>query len=74
MNVLTFPGFVDNVLKPICNTAGDDRALTTFLNRQLDEWEIEAERPEGEPVAPLVIAALEQILDAIESAPTLRAA
>ena len=52
----------------------DDGELAVFLNRQLDEWELEAERPEGLPFAPCVIDALEQILAAIESAPTLRAA
>lgn len=77
MNALTFPGYVDNVLRPIFCADPDDvdeDRLCDWLNHQLDEWELEAERPEGEPIAPLVIGALERILDAIESEPTLRAA
>jgi hypothetical protein len=69
MNALTFPGYVDNVLKPIVNGTGSNGELAVFLNRQLDEWELVAERPEGEPIAPLVIDALEQIIDALERAP-----
>jgi hypothetical protein len=35
------------------------------ISRQLDEWEIEAERPDGLPFAPMAIDAIEQILVAI---------
>jgi hypothetical protein len=35
------------------------------ISRQLDEWEIEAERPAGLPFAPMAIDAIEQILVAI---------
>jgi hypothetical protein len=60
-----FSAYIDNVLRPIVNGTGSNGELAAFLNRQLDEWELEAERPEGEPIAPLVIDALERILDAV---------
>jgi hypothetical protein len=71
---LGFNSYLTNVLRPVVNRADDKDALAVWLNRQLDEWELEAERAEGLPFARDAIDALEQILDAIESAPTLRAA
>jgi hypothetical protein len=68
MNALTFASYVDNVLKPIVNGTSDNGELAIFLNRQLDEWELEAERPDREPIAPLVIDAIEQSIDALERA------
>jgi hypothetical protein len=56
-----FSAYIDNALRPIVDGTGSNGERAAFLNRQLDEWELEAERPEGEPIAPLVIDALEQI-------------
>ena len=60
-----FSAYIDNVIRPVFAASTDDGELAVFLNRQLDEWELVAERPEGEPIAPLVIDALERILDAV---------
>jgi len=62
---LDFNRYVTCVLRPIVDATHDKAALAGWLTRQLDEWELEAERPEGEPIAPLVIDALEQNLAAI---------
>lgn len=60
---LTFNSYVDNVLKTVCTA--DAAALPPWINRQLDEWELEAERPDGLPFAQDVAGALGQILDAV---------
>jgi hypothetical protein len=65
MRALTFAGYVENVLNPIVNGAADKDALAAWLSRQVEEWEIEAERPEGEPIAGQVVEALEQTLGSI---------
>jgi hypothetical protein len=59
-----FSAWTANVLQPVINRAEDKDALAVWLNRQLDEWEIEAERPEGLPFAPLAVDAIEQALAA----------
>ena len=60
-----FSTYRANVLQPIVDGAEDKDALKAFLTRQLDEWEIEAERPEGLAFAPLAIDAIGQALAAI---------
>jgi hypothetical protein len=57
-----FSSWTANVLQPIVNRAEDKDALAVFLNRQLDEWELEAQRREGLPWAPLVVDAIERAL------------
>jgi hypothetical protein len=57
-----FSAWTANVLQPIVDRSEDKDALAVFLNRQLDEWELEAERPEGLPWAPLVVNAIEWAL------------
>jgi hypothetical protein len=57
-----FSAWTANVLQPVVNRSEDKDALAVFLNRQLDEWELEAERPEGLPWAPLVVDAIERAL------------
>jgi len=69
-----FSAYVDNVLKPVCSANVPERELIDWLNRQLDEWEIEAERPYAIAFAPMAIDAIENILAAIEREPALRAA
>jgi hypothetical protein len=58
-----FNSYVDNVLRTVCNADAGD--LAVWLTRQLDEWELEAERKEALPFAHDVIDALEQITDAV---------
>jgi hypothetical protein len=60
-----FSRYVDNVLKPVVNGTADKAALAIFLNRQLDEWELEAEHADGVVFAPLAINAIEQALATI---------
>jgi hypothetical protein len=57
-----FSSYVANVLQPIIKGSTDDGELAVFLNRQLDEWELEVERPEGLPWAPLAVDAIERAL------------
>jgi hypothetical protein len=57
-----FSAWTANVLQPVVNGAEDKDALAVFLNRQLDEWDLEAMRPEGQPWAPLVVNAIEWAL------------
>jgi hypothetical protein len=57
-----FSTYMDNVLNPIVDGAADKGALAVWLSRQLDEWELEAERPDSIPFAPQVVAAIEQAL------------
>jgi hypothetical protein len=57
-----FSAWTADVLQPVVNGAEDKDALAVFLNRQLDEWELEAERREGLPWAPLVVDAIERAL------------
>lgn len=57
-----FVGYISNVITPIVNGSRDDGELAVFLNRQLDEWELEAERPEGLPFAPRVVTHLTVLL------------
>jgi hypothetical protein len=57
-----FSAWTANVLQPVVNGCTDDGELAVFLNRQLDEWELEAERPEGLPFAPLAVDAIERAL------------
>lgn len=57
-----FNRYIANVIMPIITASADDGTLAVFLNRQLDEWELEAERPEGEPFADQVVAHLTKIL------------
>lgn len=57
-----FVGFISSVITPVVNESRDDGELAVFLNRQLDEWELEAERPEGLPFAPRVTAHLNLLL------------
>jgi hypothetical protein len=66
-----FNRYCDNVLRPIfcADQAVDDGELAVWLNWQIDEWEAEAERPEGLARAPLAVEALGHILDAIERLP-----
>jgi hypothetical protein len=59
---ITYLTWTANVLQPVVNGAEDKDALAVFLNRQLDEWELEAERDEGLPWAPLVVDAIERAL------------
>jgi hypothetical protein len=87
-----FASYIANVIMPILRGSTDDGASAVFLTRQLDEWELEAERPDADPKANQVvaklgdlldearerikakIAALQQILGTIESAPITLAA
>jgi hypothetical protein len=57
-----FSSYVANVLQPIIKGTTDDGELAVWLTRQLDEWELEAERPEGLPWAPLAVDAIERAL------------
>jgi hypothetical protein len=50
-----FKSYVSNTISPIIKRSTDDGELAVFLNRQLDEWELEAERPEGLDFAPSVV-------------------
>jgi hypothetical protein len=59
-----FSAWTANVLTPVVNGAEDKDALAVWLNRQLDEWEIEAERTEELPFAPLAVDAIEQAIAA----------
>jgi hypothetical protein len=57
-----FSAWTANVPQPVVNGAEDKDALAVFLNLQIDEWELEAERPEGLPFAPLAVDAIERAL------------
>jgi hypothetical protein len=63
-----FDAYVAEVLQPIVDGADDKDALIDWLNWQLDEWEIEAERPNGTPYAPRVVDAIGQALVRIDAA------
>jgi len=62
---LSLSSYLDTVLKPIVaeGFVGRDGDLIAWLTRQIDEWELEAERPDGIPFAAGAIEALELILD-----------
>jgi hypothetical protein len=62
MDALTFPGYVDSVITPILAARVDDGDLAVWLNRQIDEWEMETERPDGLPFADQVVAKLNELL------------
>jgi hypothetical protein len=57
-----FSAWTANVLQPVVNGAEDNDALAAWLSRQLDEWDLEAMRPEGLPWAPLAVDAIERAL------------
>lgn len=57
-----FKGYIASVIAPILKASLDDGALAVFLNRQLDEWELVAERPDRPPHASLVVDCLNNLL------------
>jgi hypothetical protein len=50
-----FSRYVDSFLRPLCNEATSNGALIAFLAHELDGWELEAERSDGIPWAPMVV-------------------
>jgi hypothetical protein len=64
-----FAFYVDNLLRSVVNGGASNGELAVFLNRQLDEWEIEAGCCDAMAHGPLVVDTLEQIIDALERAP-----
>lgn len=57
-----FKGYIASVISPVFASSTDDGELAVFLNRQLDEWEIEAELPDGIAYAPRVVELLNGLL------------
>lgn len=57
-----FSRYVANFITPVLADVADDGELAIILNHELDEWEIEAGRPDGAPFAALAVACLREIL------------
>lgn len=62
VGTVDFNSYIANVVSPTLRASTDDGALAVFLNRQLDEWELEAERQDGVPFAPRVVDCLTNLL------------
>lgn len=62
VGAVDFVAYVSGVITPAVNGIKDDGELAVWLNRQLDEWELEAERPEGLPHAARVVQHLTTLL------------
>lgn len=60
-----FKGYIASVIRPVFASSTDDGELAVFLNRQLDEWEIEAELPNGIPYAHRVVHLLNILLSGL---------